>query len=191
MLIILLVLRNCLAAVHSATATGTWLWDSDGIDIVEISPKLEISRQYSHLSFIRLQLEENILSIDLVNKGTNWPAKNSFCKEMLPATILRFLVSNSVEFDSLHAVQVVNLSEPREIGCRCYVRVMVSMGFNEINDEPVTDDEIPKFCRHYAGELIVGRTMGPYRGKFIPPLSKFAERNLLRAKYTDIPVLNE
>ena len=133
----------------------TWIW---GKSDESINQEIAIA-DFPHLSFIRLWKEDDMLIIDRVQKGTNWPSGESFCKRMLPLTIQRFLAIHGLQLGhDINAISVFNAAENLEVGCRCYVYTMMSLGISEINRRIIssTDDRI-SFCSesdHMSYEIV-------------------------------------
>jgi hypothetical protein len=63
---------------------------------------------------------------------------------MLPAVIRDFFETQKIEMSTdLEEIWVVNLSEPRVAGCKCYTRTMREFGFDLVNGIPSEE-----FCTH-------------------------------------------
>lgn len=105
--------------------------------------------------FIKLSSDGSLLEIDLVRRPSAWPADEPFCSRMLPAAVNAFYAKHGrLAVKDLLGVQVVNMADPREAGCRCYVALMLAMGVAAINEDSRI---LPgDFCRRQNEFLITG-----------------------------------
>jgi hypothetical protein len=86
-----------------------------------------------------------MLSIDLVRRPSNSDREFKFCSQILPAAIADFLNRKAkIPLSVIQRISVGNVAEPALAGCKCYVGIMVRMGFNIVNRSEV--DNIHSFC---------------------------------------------
>jgi hypothetical protein len=138
----------------------TWVWgDLAGVDIKSTLRILTL-HGWPDLSFVRLAKYRSVLSIELVQKGTNWTPNASFCSRLLPSAIKQFLEIHDIDLLSeVDTMDVFNASDPYIAGCKCYTRTMFSMGFDTVHGTRFTSQsEIDNFCatRSPHSRLLVG-----------------------------------
>ena len=123
-----------------------------------------LTQRYPEHGFIEISLDGNILSIDLVKRppADVWPTDIKFCSSMLPASISQFFIDNELLLNVVDRVEVELEAEPFTAACKCYVRVMINMGFSILNGgpRPVNQTDVDEFCHHdhysITGHLPVG-----------------------------------
>ena len=99
------------------------------------------------IGFIRLAGNGAWLEITLVQRPGAWPAGKSFCSRVLPAAVRSFYAQNEWDVSHTSTVYVYNVGRPLVVGCRCYGRLMLEMGFTKINDAPLSSiAELTTFC---------------------------------------------
>ena len=134
-----------LIAPLTRTLETTWVWGSPLT--AEQIEYLSVFDTYDS-SYIKLDLARTVLTIESVKKGPNWDSAQPFCKQLLPATVLEFLNTNQLELGvNITRIAVFNIAVPHMAGCRCYVRMMMSLGFNLMNMRIVeSESDIGAFC---------------------------------------------
>ena len=90
--------------------------------------------------FIELSFDGNRLAIERVRRPSEWSTNSKFCTRFLPAAVSDFIHTKiNIPIEDIGNIFVRNMAVPREAGCRCYVGLMLKMGFNIINDRVLTD----------------------------------------------------
>ena len=140
-------------ALNEKFVTTTWVWPplrpDEDVDLFLSDLSLSSSRDKS---FIRLVRMDDMISIDLIQKGRSW--EGSFCSTMLPATMAQFIASHGIDIEKdISRIKVYNVAEPRVRGCVCYVKLMVSMGFNFVNRWRLREKDVPRFCERMPYEI--------------------------------------
>lgn len=137
MILLLLLWIQGLLGTSLITST-TWLWgDGDGV---------YLSLYEGNDSFIRLMKQNDEITIGLVKRGPNWLGK-SFCGEVLPAAMHRFIEMHKINIQEISLLRVFNVAVPAVAGCKCYARLMLSMGFDVVNYSSVSNErELLHFC---------------------------------------------
>jgi hypothetical protein len=171
---------SCFIFQLSTAIELTWIWAEDFDGDTE-----SLSVDYpENASFIQLEHLYGDLVIHLVHRGTNWPKDSSFCKVMLPAVISQFLEKEELRLgNDIRRIKVCNVADPRIAGCKCYVRLMVDLGFRWINSRQIeSDSEISSFCSsmHIHEHDIIAELHGSDPLKLVP--SEFALQALRQAK---------
>lgn len=134
-----------------------WAWGDDH----EVIDRLRASRRtigsFPDISYIEIQRYEDILGINFVQKGTNWPDKESFCKPMLMATVSDFLIRHEINLgEDISLFKAVNIANPKVAGCKCYVGLFSALGYTEINGRSIRfKTEIDEFCTDEGAVLIL------------------------------------
>ena len=104
--------------------------------------------------FIELSFDGYDLSIDLVRRPSHIPLGEKFCTAMLPAAVAEFvsttMAMRGFDLNSIDRVAVYNIAEDPVVGCRCYARVMVNMGFAVINGKRTDPASVPEACERIA-----------------------------------------
>jgi hypothetical protein len=123
----------------------TWIFGkkpryvSNFVEDLDIDPSLP-------QGFIQLEGDSQELEICLVQRPKHWDANSAFCSSMLPAAVRDFYTATGISIEGVRRIKVLNSASPREAGCRCYVKLMVSLGFNVVNGKELDIEEIPEFC---------------------------------------------
>ena len=119
------------------TIRTTWVWGPANPDQVSLKDPV-----FRDSSFIRLEKHRTSLNIILVSKGDNWPDGTSFCTPMVSAAIAQFLEIHDIDLSrDIETVEVFNMAKPYIAGCKCYVRIMVAMGYNYLWEEELVESE--------------------------------------------------
>jgi hypothetical protein len=171
LLLLLVPPLDAARAFRTKALKMTWIWSQAYIeDVDRFVNFIEIGKQ-PDLSFVELTLvNQETLWIDLVQKSdSDWDLSPRFCSTVLPATLTAlFQFYPGVDFKKLKRIRVVNVA--KVIGCRCYVRVLVGMGFRAVltlehaksfSALLGSADEIPLFCANALPEII---TQVPHGG---------------------------
>ena len=137
-----------------------WAW-GDWDEVKKLQTSLRAIGIFPKLSYIEIEKVEDMLAINFVQKGTNWPTEESFCKQMLTATMMDFIQRYELDLDEdIEMLKVVNIAEPRIAGCRCYVGLFVSLGFTQINGRAILDRKsIDEFCMPENQVLIIAERL--------------------------------
>ena len=123
------------------------LGEPDLVEEAQTRPFVHLG-QFPDLSVVRLDFSDSGLLVELVQKGTLWPQGQSFCKEVLPATVHAFFEMHGIPLAAVKYVEVVSNADPPLAGCRCYTRLFRDMGFTEMNSEVIeSDNEMLDFCQ--------------------------------------------
>lgn len=98
------------------------------------------------VSLITLILFDRVLQIHQVVRGTTWPVEEpSFCSLMLPAAIRDFVFQRGLTLErDVDEILTINAANPEIVGCRCYARTLISLGFDLINGSLFPSSE--EFC---------------------------------------------
>ena len=165
----------------------TWIWgDVSGLDLEETLRILTIYG-WPDLSFIRLVKYFDTLSIELVQKGTEWPESESFCSAMLPSAMREFIEIHDIDLKGeVSKIDVLNASDPNIAGCKCYVRLMVSMGYDVVEGQVLkSKSDIDQFCN---AETPRSRMLNatPSNAHLVnpPPTDPVSDAMLMLADYT-------
>ncbi len=132
-------------SASSSDLSGVYVWGSAASSIAaETVRGLSLEGTEPRLSFIELFCtSKGTLYINLVRRGSEWPADESFCSLLLPAAIRDFFKRRGLSvLTDLKRIWVMNVSQPLRAGCRCYTKTMVEFGFDLINGEFRSDN----FC---------------------------------------------
>ena len=140
-----LVILCAVGIVESVQLSTTFVWTDQEIDIETVSSEISLEG-YGELSFIQLAHAGSRLSITAVQKSNRLSRHVRFCSTALPAAIVTFLQIHSLSLDHLTSIGVLNAAYPPEAGCRCYVRTMISMGFDIVNGELLSQSQVAGFC---------------------------------------------
>jgi hypothetical protein len=146
------------AAGETGTFVYTWVFGKKRnmgpfIKNLDINPDIPTG-------FIRLIGDKNSLTIALVQRPLKWPSDQRFCSPMLRMAVREFYIMTGLEIKSIRSVFVNNQATPREAGCRCYVGLMVDMGFRKINEfEMLEPDDVPRFCAEGQTGILVGQLL--------------------------------
>ena len=88
--------------------------------------------------FIEVSFDGKTLSIDLVRRPTDWPAGSKFCSFMLPAVVDHFLSTVlAIPIAEVQRLVAINMATNPGVACKCYVGLMVNMGFAIVNGKIV------------------------------------------------------
>ena len=110
--------------------------------------------------FIQLIGDRKSLTIAMVQRPKFWPSAEKFCSPILRAAVKEFFTKTFIEVNDVESIHVKNMGTPKEAGCRCYVGLMVEMGFQRINDlEDIGPDDVSQFCSDANFTFISGRTV--------------------------------
>ena len=137
-------------ALRSPRIMQTWLWgadvppSSDGFDFLDLTDK------YPDHGFIQLSSRGGeSLSIDLIKRPppSFFPVDGSFCAQLLPVAISLFFGENSWDVERLTEITVtINSRYSYSSACSCYTRVMMEMGFTNINGADMDDRYKEEIC---------------------------------------------
>jgi hypothetical protein len=141
----------------------TWVFDRSTRYMDDFIENLDIDARIS-AGFIQLSGTEEHLHISLVQRPQRWPDGSRFCAPILRAAVREFYERSGFELSKLVSVSVNNFANPREAGCRCYVRLMIQMGLDRIGGfDRLRDDQVGRFCDPETGvkmSFIEGRSSG-------------------------------
>ena len=150
-------------AIVESPTSGLYVWGPEKNFKLKPS-ELAIGRR-PELSFIDLFYGDGTLIIFQVQRGRGWPAGESFCSLMLPATIRDYLEKLNVDLETaLREISVVNIADSEIAGCKCYLSTMRAFGFDIINGQSHND---PSYCSSSEYELVITGTSSssPRRGE--------------------------
>jgi hypothetical protein len=134
----------------------------------------------SRVGFVGLSFREGTLRIDLVEKPSHLPVGSGFCTNALSSSVNAFL--RFVDLRGIEAIEVFNDANPKIIGCRCYVRLMVNMGFNQINSVFVNNTGVVEFCNN-NNNLFFIRGIKSLYGMIKAPIVSDSAAQLFRASF--------
>ena len=153
-----------------ASSTGRWL------DVWEELP--------DH-GFVHLAHYPGKLSVLNVQRPSNWPQHESFCSSMVAAGIVEFMHSNRIGVENIHMVVVGVEAHPFVAACKCYMRVMIDMGFTNFGpsgrNAKIGQTGVGKFCQRPRGMLIARL---PRQGVARLPFTTLADLESLRSADT-------
>ena len=121
--------------------------------------------------FIELSTNGVGLSIEFIRRPTNSNPLFKFCTEVLPAAVADFLLKKSrIPIEEIQMISVGNASNTPLVACKCYVGLMIRMGFTYIDKQIV--DNADSFCRNNPHErgIIFARSSRDSK-KLIPEVS--------------------
>ena len=136
-----------------------WIWGD------HIPPRWtasqSLSREFPDHGMIELSLLHDVLKINIVKRPPFWlwPTHERFCSSMLPAAINSLFRDNHIDVATLRQVTVQVDADPYIVGCSCYLRVILRMGFAiRINRQDVSQENVPAICELMdpSPEIVIG-----------------------------------
>jgi hypothetical protein len=107
--------------------------------------------------FIQLSFDGVGLGINYVRRPTRWNQEHRFCSSILPAAIHDFMERKlHMEVEKIDNISVYNMADKPKVACKCYIGLMINMGFNIINGRTIHEHH--SFCERMPtfGLLISG-----------------------------------
>jgi hypothetical protein len=139
----LVIILLMLPIMHCDNAL--WVWAPTRRQAEKFRDSSRVIGLFSELSYIEISRENSAISVDLVQKGDDWIGQ--FCTPVLPAAMSNFIDLYSIKLEDIKYLKVTNLADPWIAGCKCYLRLFVSMGFTFINGESVeSESAISEYC---------------------------------------------
>lgn len=138
--------------------TQSWIWGPD-MPRSDYS-NIPLALAYPEHGFIQLSSDfYRFLSIDLVKRPTSDYFSNQarFCSSVLPAAIHEFVSSNNILIEWLQAVTITVDTSNYSTACKCYMRTLIAIGFNEISKSVVHLAEVDTFCNNHRLYEIIGK----------------------------------
>ena len=130
----------------------TWVFpieqnDDDDLDSLFAETNLDITSD-DPIGFIRLEGNDELLRVNLLKRPGGWTEGEPFCSPMVKAAVVEFYRQTDLRISKLKQLSVTNLAEPHEAGCRCYLRLMLAMGFDTIQESrSPTHSDVSSFCQ--------------------------------------------
>jgi hypothetical protein len=169
-----------LPLVYAQLSGISWVWSDSESKADELFQAPRMIGLYPQESFIELSRTRDAVFIEFVQKGRNWPAHTSFCRKVLPSAMSQFL--HGIELKKIKEFQVFITAEPFMAGCLCYLRLFVSMGFNDINDFLVPSvDQMKDLCEMLEGDQLLIATPGNVDAVSSPTFSEEGLNDLQKA----------
>ena len=175
-----------LPIIGSTSVTTLWVWTDEGKSVAdEMFDNPRMIGLFPQLSFIELKRTDSTISIEFVQRGSDWPSGSSFCSHMLPAAMDEFL-ETGIDLKEILQMSVYMTADPFIAGCKCYLRLFVSMGYNTIGNVSLqVDDDIVQLCEMLDNNGEIVATPIEHTLVSHPPVSIDAMKDLSRAfKYT-------
>ena len=142
-----MILFPILFVLSRTQSTSLYVWSESEEGAVRVREGSKLPGVFPDESIIMLSVEEDFISIDLVQKGTGWPIGSSFCSALLPAAMSDFISQKGISLEDISFLIVFNSSVPFRFGCKCYLRLFVSMGFQSIGSYMIrNEEEIEAYC---------------------------------------------
>lgn len=159
-------MMKLLATLISATIAGgpvtieSWVWGSDIPVIVYTNNADMVSPvEYKDYGFIQLATEHESrqLSVVLVKRppGYMYPSNEKFCSSLLPAAVAEHMATTGVT--DIQSVSIHIDAYPYRAACKCYFRLLVSMGMNRVglgSGVVVPPSQEDEFCDYDQVHLI-------------------------------------
>lgn len=165
----LFYLMLVVAVVGQDEILQSWIWGEGVPQVVsrfaDQDEDMKLLSDYSDHGFIQLLYRKSTdgLTINLVKRppGRFYSESEPFCSKMLPAAIARFLEHHQIP--TVSEVSVVVDGHPYLAACKCYIRVMISMGLARVGEGSgvvVTPSLVEDFCG-WRPKSIVGKPTVP------------------------------
>ena len=176
------VLLAAISQIHAAENT-LWVWADSEAEAERLRDSSRVVGMFSEFSYIEISRRGySTISVDFVQKADDW--EGSFCTPVLPAAMAKFLSYKHIDLGQIEVLKVTNLATPWMAGCRCYLRLFVSMGFTDINGVLVeNDDEILGFCikNEDTSNIVAHRPLIPKKPISRPPVDFFGAKVIQKA----------
>lgn len=171
--------------------TQTWVWGDDIPSSDTEEQLLPLELQYPYHGFIQLSSDSRFLSIDLVKRPTAdfFRQDVPFCVKVLPAAIQLFFTNNDMLIDLVEVVTVSLETNFYTAACKCYLRTLVSFGFNHIQYDGFSQEALLKqsdieyFCATHRVYELIAKPAHPRGGRF-PTISQDQLSALATFSYT-------
>lgn len=166
--------------------TQSWIWGPD-MPRSDYS-NIPLALAYPEHGFIQLSSDfYQFLSIDLVKRPPNdyFSDQARFCSSVLPAAIYEFVSYNNILIDFLQAVTITVDTSHYSAACKCYMRTLIAIGFNEIYSSIVHSSDVDTFCSDHRFYEIVGKPPAGQRGH-LPAISREQIAALSTVSFTSV-----
>jgi hypothetical protein len=120
-------------------STPSWFGDVDKT----------VSETFPDHGIVDLQFLRGTLEINLVKRppAEIWNPSEKFCSHILPAAIYTMLTEYGIDVASeVELVHILFDADPYIAACKCYMRVLVEMGFTQVVFMTVNSDSVDGFC---------------------------------------------
>lgn len=167
----------------------TWIFGPPKRYVMSFIEELDIDPAIPH-GFIQLEGNGGVLSINFVQRPREWPEKTQFCRPMLRAAVFDFYLRTGLDISQLKLIEVSNVAKSEKemmAACRCYVGLMVDMGFSRFTSGADTldmmPDDIVKFCD--TKRSFISFELGKGTASKLPMVDLLAIKQLDKASYLD------